>query len=53
MGSEMAKKLGIDDTLQKLSKMSGGRPVNAMVFESAAEAKAKGKGTRIPGKCGG
>ncbi|AIA48815.1 RHS family protein [Serratia sp. FS14] len=53
MGSEMAKKLGIDDTLQKLSKMSGGRPVNAMVFESAAEVKAKGKGTRIPGKCGG
>ncbi|HGE6713905.1 TPA: RHS repeat-associated core domain-containing protein, partial [Serratia marcescens] len=53
MGSEMAKKLGIDDTLQKLSKMSGGRPVNAMVFESAAEVKAKGKGTRIPGKYGG
>ncbi|WP_250325942.1 hypothetical protein [Morganella morganii] len=49
----MAKKLGINDTLEKLSRMSGGRPVNAMVFESPVEVKAKGIGTRIPGKCGG
>lgn len=53
MGSDIAKSLGIDDTLQKLSRMSGGRPVNAMIFASPAEIKAKGKGIRIPGKRGG
>lgn len=53
--SDIARQLGIDDTLQKLSKlskMSDGRPVNTMIFESPAEIKAKGKGIRIPGKCG-
>ncbi|WP_223881728.1 hypothetical protein [Affinibrenneria salicis] len=52
MGSKAARQLGIDDTLQKLSRMSG-RPVNAMIFESTDAVKAKSKGIRIPGKCGG
>lgn len=52
MGSEQAKALGIDDTLQKLSKMSGGREVNAMIFKDPQSAKAKAPSTRIPGRCG-
>ncbi|WP_238393741.1 hypothetical protein [Serratia sp. 3ACOL1] len=53
MGSDMAKELGIDDTLQKLSRMSGNRPVNVMIFSSPENIKLKGKGIRIPGKHGG
>ncbi|PIT13864.1 RHS repeat domain-containing protein [Snodgrassella alvi] len=53
MGSDTAKKLGIDNILQRLSRISGDRPVNAMIFKSSVEVKAKGKGIRIPGKCGG
>ncbi|VWB48647.1 RHS repeat-associated core domain-containing protein [Burkholderia lata] len=54
MGSDLARQLGIDDTLQKLSKMSGGREVNAMIFSSTDEIKAKSAGgIRIPGKCWG
>ncbi|WP_321788560.1 RHS repeat-associated core domain-containing protein [Paraburkholderia sp. J94] len=53
MGSDLAKQLGIDDTLQKMSKMSGGRDVNAMIFASPDDVKAKNSnGIRIPGRCG-
>ena len=50
LGSEEAKLLGIDDTLQKLSKMSGGREVNAMIFKNAEAVKAKGASIRLPTK---
>ncbi len=51
MGSAEAKALGIDDTLQKLSKMSGGRDVNAMVFKDTESVKAKAESIRLPTKC--
>jgi hypothetical protein len=46
-----AKALGIDDTLQKLSRMSGGRDVHVMTFKDAAGVKAKGPSVRIPTQC--
>ncbi|RSZ56968.1 RHS repeat protein [Massilia atriviolacea] len=51
MGSPEAKALGIDATLDRLSRMSGGREVNAMVFRDAESAKAKAPSTRLPAKC--
>lgn len=51
MGSEEAKALGIDGTLQKLSKMMGGREINVMIFRDIESLKAKGPSVRIPTKC--
>ena len=51
MNSYMAKALGINDTLLKLSKMSGGRPVNMMIFKDVKSIKDKADGTRIPANC--
>ncbi|MFZ7136771.1 hypothetical protein ACLSZP_10715 [Avibacterium avium] len=51
MNSDIAKSLGINDTLLKLSKMSGGRPVNMMIFKDVKSIKDKADGTRIPANC--
>jgi RHS repeat-associated protein len=51
MGSAEAKQLGVDDMLQKLSRMSGGREVNTMIFKDAEAAKAKAPSIRLPTKC--
>ncbi|MFV8988378.1 hypothetical protein [Serratia fonticola] len=50
---DMTKELGIDDALQKHSRISGNRPVNVMIFSSPEIIKLEGKGIRIPGKHGG
>ncbi|WP_338846789.1 DUF6861 domain-containing protein [Massilia sp. W12] len=51
MGSDNAKNLGINDTLEKLSRMSGGREVNGMIFKDATNAKGKATSISIPVKC--
>ena len=51
VGSKEAKLLGINDTLEKLSKMAG-RPVNVTIFEDVEGVKAKNKNSiRLPSAC--
>ncbi len=51
MGSDIARQLGIDDILQKLSKYFRWKTSECYNLESPVEIK--GKGIRIKGKCGG
>jgi hypothetical protein len=37
-GSEPARRLGLDETLQALSRLAGGRPVKFMLYEDLARA---------------